>query len=61
MSELGQNLTSSWVRAAGRFGHTPEKPLVMFYVEGDEDVPFGKKSSSLIWLNMIFKSVQIRL
>lgn len=40
MSELGQNLTSSWVRAAGRFGHTPEKPLVMFYVEGDENVPF---------------------
>ena len=43
MSELGQNLTSSWVRAAGRFGHTPEKPLVMFYVEGDEDVPFWKE------------------
>lgn len=43
MSELGQNFTSSWVRAAGRFGHTPEKPLVMFYVEGDEDVPFWKE------------------
>ena len=36
-------MTSSWVRAAGRFGHTPEKPLVMFYVEGDEDVPFWKE------------------
>ena len=54
MSELGQNLTSSWVRAAGRFGHTPEKPLVMFYVEGDEDVPFWKEIIKQYCVKLIF-------
>ena len=44
MSELGQSLTSRWISAAGRFGHTPERPLVIFFVEGNEDVPFWEEA-----------------
>ena len=44
MSELGNNLTSDWIKATGVFGRTPQKPPVMFYVEGDEDVPFWKEA-----------------
>lgn len=47
MSELKKNVTSSWIKAASRFGHTPKKPIVMFYVEGDDDIPFWEEAVKL--------------
>lgn len=44
MSELAENLSSRWIGAAKWFGHTPYRPIVMLYVEGDEDVPFWSEA-----------------
>lgn len=49
MSELKKNVTSSWIKAASRFGHTPQKPIVMFYVEGDDDIPFWEEAVKLYY------------
>lgn len=44
MSDLSNSVDSAFIRATALFSPTPHKIQVMFYVEGDDDIPFWSEA-----------------